>query len=242
VRGQDTSIGAGYTTFARTQWGKIESLRSSDPKAAREILEELAKTYWRPVYKYIRVAWRKSNEEAKDITQEFFANVFNPQFLSRADPARGTFRTFLLASLKNFLRDYQKYKSAQKRGGGVKVLSLTATDEDAPAENSDPEREFNRSWAQQVLEDSLAELERNCASRGREKVFLVLKEYCLASGDGLKPGYKDLATTMGLAVSDVTNYLFEARRELKRILEAKISSYTASGHGVEEELRSLFEG
>ncbi len=238
VRGQDTSIGAGYSVFTKTQWGKILSLRSTDPKSARNILQDLAKTYWRPVYKYIRVVWRKNNEESKDLTQEFFTTIFRPEFLSRANPTRGSFRTFLLASIKNFLRDYQKYKSAAKRGGMVKSIPIENVD--VPAAGSDPEKEFNRSWAQQILTNALNKLEQDCVIRARGQVFKVFKEYCLESGGESKPSYSGIADKLGISISDVTNYLFEARRELKRILEDKIKEYTANGYDVGDELKYLF--
>lgn len=224
VSEHDTSIGAGQSAFAQTQWSKI--VAAADPA----VMAELASAYWRPVYKFIRIAWRKTNEEAKDLTQEFFAGVFRPEFLARADPSRGSFRTFVLASLKNFLRDRRKFSGGLKRGGGAIVVPI---DEDlAVVDGADPEKEFTRSWAEGLLAEALAELERDLSSRGRERVYQAFKAHC--EGD---LSYRALAERMSLSVSDVTNYLFEARRELRRILEAKVARYSGE---VQEELRALF--
>jgi len=235
--GQDTSIGAGRTAFARTCWTEILRSREETPEARRGLLERLAAAYWRPVYKFIRVALRKENEEAKDLTQDFFAVVFQPDWVARADPARGTFRTFLLASLKNFVRDRDKYRGARKRGGGLVAVPIDLLGESEPAEAATPEQAFHRSWAETTLLEALAELERTLATRGRPQVFGVFKEYCLEA-DGVS--YRSIGQKFGLSEADVTNYLSEARRELRRILVGKVGGTVGSPREVDDELRSLF--
>lgn len=234
---QDTSIGAGRSAFARTQWSDI--LRAG--AGSRELMESLAASYWRPVYKFIRVALRKRNEEAKDLAQDFFATVFQPEWMARADPARGSFRTFLLASLKNFVRDAEKHKGAQKRGGGARIVPIDAMDEDErPADASTPEQAFMRSWADALLAEALGELERALAGRGRDRVFQAFRAYCLESEPGRQISYETLAQEMGVSVVDVTNYLSEARRELRAVLVKKVGRYVASEREIDAELRELF--
>ena len=238
---QDTSIGVGQTAFRTTQWGRILEARAADSEAVRTLLAELAATYWRPVYKYIRIAWKKTNEEAKDLTQEFFAEVFRPEFILRADRARGNFRQFVLASIKNFLRDAEKSRSARKRGGGVRVVPLDDGEvEIEPADGATPEEIFHRAWAEALLAESLKELGETLEERGRGQVFRVFREYCMNAEAGGEPTYRELAGRTGLSASDITNYLYEARRELRRILIRKAGASASSWGEVEKELQSLF--
>jgi len=234
VRGQDTSIGAGQSAFGQTQWGKILAVAASDPAAAQAAIAELSAAYWRPVYRFVRAAWRKSNEDAKDLTQEFFATVFQPRLLSRADPKRGGFRNYLLASLRNFLSDRARHDAGLKRGGGAAPAPIESADPASAA--AGPEREFTRGWAEGLLAEALAELERSLAARGRERVFRVFKASCEDDG----ASYRDVAERCGVSVTDVTNFLFEARRELRRLLEARVAAYAGSRTEIEAELRELF--
>lgn len=238
---RDTAIGAGRSAFEATQWGEILQARRLDDPAIRDLLERLAVTYWRPVYKYIRIAWGKGNEEAKDLTQEFFASVFGPGFLASADPARGRFRTFVLASVKNFLRDYEKLRRTIKLGGGVFHVTVEeAHEEDLSSTESSPERAFLTSWAESLLAESLGDLERTLAERGRAAVFDLFRESCLDAQLDRQPSYDELARKAGLSVSDVTNYLALARRELRTILLGKVEATVSSREEAETELREIF--
>jgi RNA polymerase sigma-70 factor (ECF subfamily) len=234
---QDTSIGAGRSAFGRSRWTDILNARHGSPEQIRALLDELSTVYWRPVYKFIRVALRKENEDAKDLTQDFFAVVFGPEWLARADPDRGTFRTFLLASLKNFVRDREKYRGARKRGGGLSTVPLDALAEE-PSPEQTPEQVFQRSWAESMLHEALRELEQTLVARGRQNVFQAFREYCLGADD---VSYRSIGQRLGLSETDVTNYLSEARRELRRILAGRVGQYVDSPRQIDVELRALFE-
>ncbi len=227
MREQDTSVGAGQSAFGQTQWSRI--LRSPGDPA---LIADLAASYWRPVYKFLRIARGKSNDDAKDLTQDFFATVVRPDWLSRADPARGSFRTFLLASLKNFVRDADKHRGALKRGGHAPIVPIDGLEDDPPAPD-DPERAFLKSWAETLLADALRELERTC----RPQVFRAFRGYCIDTEPDRPPSYAQVAAGIGASVSEVTNWIAEARRELRRILAIKAGGYSFDP---EEELRELF--
>lgn len=238
---QDTAIGAGKSAFAATQWTEILQTRRLDDPTARQFLGQLAEIYWRPVYKYIRIGWGKNNEEAKDLTQEFFASVFRPEFLARADPARGRFRTFVLASVRNFLRDYEKLRGTVKRGGeALHVQVDPALEEGLPSNEPSPDEAFQVAWADSLLASALADLERTFAETGRQTAFDVFRGYCLETTPDLRPSYHDLAQGFGVSVSDVTNYLALARRELRSMMLKKVEMTVASREEAEGELRELF--
>src|SRR3990167_1797868 len=102
MTGSDTSVGGGRAEFPSTVWDDLR--RAGDPDA----FNELVKAYWRPVYHYVRFARKKPHEDAKDLTQEFFATIFAPAFIARSDPERGSFRSFVLSSLRNFLANEER--------------------------------------------------------------------------------------------------------------------------------------
>ena len=240
MKEQDTSLGASHPAFEATRWGSILEARGDVP-ATRDLLETLARTYWRPVYRYIRRAWRQGNEDAKDLTQEFFTAIFRPEFLARAAPARGRFRTFVLASLRNFLRDREKHRSASVRGGDAFHIPLEAVErESLHTPDLDPEESFHRSWAQSLLSRAVGELERTLVARGRQCSFDVFRSYSLERAPGVTVSYGSLALRLGLSVGQVTNYLHKSRQELRSILLRMVESTVASRQEAEQELRTIF--
>src|SRR5688572_32879182 len=128
---------------------------------ARRALEELCRTYWYPLYAYVRRSG-KSPEEAEDLTQEFFARLLEKDLFAQADRERGRFRTFLLTALQRFLANEWHRSQAQKRGGGVSIVSIDASHAEEryhaePADASTPERLYERRWALTLLDRVLGD-------------------------------------------------------------------------------------
>src|SRR5262245_10368071 len=123
-----TSIGGEALQFRTTCWSSILQAREGD----RENLGMLIRTYWKPVYAYIRNGWGKSNEDAKDLTQAFFTGRIGRPFLADVGPGKGRFRSFLRACLKNFLSNEEKRRQALKREGRLPPLSLNALEHEIP--------------------------------------------------------------------------------------------------------------
>lgn len=120
----DTKIGGGNQRFPTTRWSAIVAARSDNADERRRAFETLIAAYWKPVYKYIRLRWGKSNEDAKDATQEFFARVMEKEFLASYDPAKARLRTFLRVCLDGFVANLDKAAHRIKRGGDAQILSL----------------------------------------------------------------------------------------------------------------------
>ena len=162
-------------TFQTTHWSVV--LRLSDERSGegRQALEELCRTYWYPLYAFVR---RKgsTHEQAQDLTQEFFAKLLEKNQLSLADPERGRFRTFLLRSFENFLRSEHRDSTAQKRGGGRQIISW---DGDLAAERyasdctdgTSPTVVFERQWAVVLLESVLGNLRQEFSQGGKAESF-----------------------------------------------------------------------
>src|SRR2546427_2412443 len=148
--------------FATTHWSVILAAGRDSSPDARDALEKLCRTYWYPLYVYVRRRGR-SPEDAQDLTQQFFAEFLEKNSLSRANPERGRFRTFLLTSLKNFLSHEWERSQAAKRGGGKIFVPW---DEQSPesryqleaATGLTPDRIFEQRWAAALFQSALAKL------------------------------------------------------------------------------------
>jgi RNA polymerase sigma factor (sigma-70 family) len=228
--------------FVTTQWSAVLAAGRSDTTQARSALEQLCRHYWQPLYAYVRRAGY-SREEAEDLTQEFFARLLAQNIFGKADPARGRFRSFLLASLKNFLANEWDKAHSRKRGGGVQLLQLefdTAETRCAqPVASGDtPDRAFDRQWALTLLDVVLAQLRQEYANAGREDLFMSLKD-TLAGGRAEIP-YCDLGGTLGLSEGAVKVAAHRLRKRYRELLREEIANTVATPEEVEEELRQLF--
>lgn len=231
-----------HAVFVTTQWSAVLAAGRADTTHARSALEQLCRHYWHPLYAYVRRAGC-SREEAEDLTQEFFARLLAQNTVARADPARGRFRSFLLASLKNFLANEWDKARARKRGGGAQLLPLefdTAETRCAQpvAPGDTPDRAFDRQWALTLLDVVLGRLRREYADAGREDLFLGLKD-TLTGGRAEIP-YRDLGVRLALSEGAVKGAAHRLRRRYRELLRAEIANTVAGPEEVEEELRQLF--
>lgn len=241
---KDTSLGGQGRDFPETVWDIVRRLGDSSTRVRRAGLEELCRGYWKPIYRYIRLSWAKSNEEAKDLTQAFFLWLMETERLGRYERERGSFRTFLKTVLKNFLRDREEAMDRLKRGGGVRLLSLQA--EDAALEGSlpdpgalDPEKEFDRSLRSTLVEHAVERVRGRYMAGAKAIRFRVFEEYEL--GDAARPTYAQVADRLSLKEGDVRNFLFEVRGEIRREIRAELEGMTGSREELEEEWNALFD-
>jgi len=228
--------------FVTTHWSVVLTAGRSDTTRARAALEQLCRSYWQPLYAYVRGAGH-SREEAEDLTQEFFARLLAHNSVARADPARGRFRSFLLASLKHFLANEWDKARAQKRGGGSSLIPLefdTAETRCAQpvAPGDTPDRAFDRQWALALLEVVLGRLRREYRDAGREDLFLGLKE--TLSGGRAEIPYRDLGAQLGLSEGAAKVAAHRLRQRYRELLREEIANTVAGPEEVEEELRQLF--
>lgn len=205
--------------------------------------EAIVSTYWKPVYKYIRLQWRQSNEAAKDLTQGFFTELFERDLLARFDPARASFRIYLRLCVDGFVSNARQAESRLKRGGGATVVSLDddAGEETAASAGGDsPEEIFLREWQRQVFTQAVEDLSRRAEAAGKPVAFRIFMDYDLAEDE--RPGYQQLADRYSIPVTTVTNYLAWARRELKRTVVERIQSVTATRQELRAEARAVLGG
>ncbi|MBI4245448.1 MAG: hypothetical protein HY606_15270, partial [Planctomycetes bacterium] len=157
----NTSIGGEGGNFPQTVWKVILSAKNRQSACYKDNLNYLISRYWKPVYIHIRLKWGKSNEDAKDLTQEFFTQFLIKNMLESARPGLGLFRTYVKKLLRNFLIDNSRAESRQKRGGGQRKISLSSVREDEVKFTGEPDNfdVFDKEWAKCVIDNSLKRLE-----------------------------------------------------------------------------------
>lgn len=211
----------------------------------KKALEELCGRYWKPIYCHLRVAWVKSNEDAKDLTQAFLLWLLEGDALARYAPQRAAFRTYLKSLLRHFVQNHDEALQRLKRGGGVRVLDLDrdtqALDEVlADPRKVDPERVFDRIWTSELVKGAVSRVGEVFRSRGQTLQFQVFQEYD-GTGSGEKPTYAALAERLGLKETDVANYLFAVREAIRSEIRAELSKMTSGPDELEEEWNAFFK-
>lgn len=232
----DTSIGGRQAAFPSTP-SAVLGVRSDDPVARGRAFNTLVRVYWKPVYKHVRLRWRKDNEEAKDLTQAFFVRALERGVFETYDPSRAKFRTFMKTCLNNYLANAEEARRRIKRGGAAMMLSLDfdeAEDELLVAPDGDPEEQFDREWARSLHAMGVQELRAELQERGKDVYFELFRRYDLCDDEAQRPTYQRLAQEFGLKASDVTNHLAAARRRFRAVVLDKLRQVTAT----EEEFRS----
>jgi RNA polymerase sigma-70 factor (ECF subfamily) len=228
--------------FANTRWSLVAAAGHGNSDAARQALATLCQLYWYPLYAYAR-RQLSTAEDAQDMTQAFFAELLEKDYLQAADPQRGRFRSFLLTAFKHFLSRQRERAHARKRGGGRSPLSLDFQAGESryhlePADHETPETIYERRWALAVLEQALSRLRREMAGAGKEKLFECLKG--ALAGEGLQESYARIARELGLSEPAVKVVVYRLRRRYQELLRAEIGQTVTSPEEVEEELRDLF--
>jgi len=205
-------------------------------------LEELCRTYWYPLYVYVR-RQTPTREDAEDLTQAFFARLLEKNYLAGLDSERGRFRAFLLAALKHFLANEWDRASRQKRGGGVATVALDWQNADTryqiePPDNLSPDRLFDQAWAVTLLERVLARLRGESATEGKAELFRELKPFLMV-GKGAIP-YARVAESLKLTEGAVRVAVHRLRGRYRELLRDEVRQTIADPAQVEEEMRALF--
>ncbi|HTY42251.1 MAG TPA: sigma factor [Thermoanaerobaculia bacterium] len=241
----DTGIGEGSGSFPATRASAVLAVRSDSADERERGLTVLLAAYWRPVYKYLRLRHRASNEDAKDLTQAFFARALEKDFFASYDSEKGSFRTYLRACLDRFVANEAKAAQRQKRSPGAPVLSLDFDDAEAelaraePADGKTPEQAFHDEFVRNLFGLAVERLRSDCARRGKDLPFRLFERYELDRDPDEKLTYDRLADEMGLPVTQVTNFLAFARREFRRIVLETLREITASDREFRDEARRL---
>jgi RNA polymerase sigma factor (sigma-70 family) len=227
--------------FDTTQWSVVLAAGDDDTAVARRALETLCETYWYPLYAFVR---RRGHdpEDARDLTQGFFAAFLARRGFDAVHPDRGRFRAFLLASMKHYLSHEAARRQALKRGGGVSPFPLQFDDAEGryrhePAQPVTPETLFERRWALTVIDRILDDLRARWTADGRTAEFDALKA-CLM-GDAPPGGYEAVATRLGSTPGAVKVAVHRLRRRFHARLRSRIAETVLDPADVDDEVRFL---
>lgn len=239
-----TTMGEGGQ-FPQTTWSMVANLQT-DAERARG-LEKLCERYWKPIYCYVRRRLRRTNEDAKDLTQGFFVWLVDGGVLERYDPDQATFRLYLKGLLRNYASNVNQAEGRLKRGGGVKHVALTLPDDEvqgleamlADPRAESPEDAFEQAWIEGLIERGLERTRQGLLEAGQELRLKIYEAYELA-GPGEQPTYSSVAEELGIKVSDVRNHLFAARERLRSEIRQELRETVASSEQLEEEWKVVF--
>lgn len=216
--------------------------RQSDSSNARAALEELCRTYWRPIYSFVRRQGH-SPADAQDLTQEFFARLLAKNYLSAVDSAKGRFRSFLLAALKHFLANEWDKAKAQKRGGNLVLVPIDSQSAETVfglelAERLTADKIFDRRWALTLLDQVLARLRAEYVRQRKGWLFEELKS--TLTGERSSVPYADIGARLNLSEGAVKVSVHRLRQRYRELLREEIAHTVASPDEIEDELRNLF--
>jgi len=233
--------------FVTTRWSLILSAANlgSEEQKARDALAELCRTYWHPIFLFVRGRGYLI-EDAQDLTQDFFVTILSNDWLQHADRNRGRFRSLVLRSLQNFLINSDEKTHARKRGGGVEFISWDDWMAEAPSQLSipvqaldsvPPERIFDLAWATTVVEHALQRLREECEGKGKLWLFQALSSHLIDERDEVS--YANLSAELGMAETGVKKQLHTMRQRYRSLLRAEISQTVEDPADVDDEIRYL---
>lgn len=226
--------------FDATRWSLIVQARGEGP-LARSALETLCRGYWFPLYAFVRRSGY-SQHDAEDLTQAFFSHVFESDFIHRAAPEKGRFRSFLLVSLRNFIAKQHAREASQKRGGGHRPVDFDESAAEARlavhgASSLTPSELFDRDWALTLLEQALDRLEAEQRAIGKAALFARLRPFLRTPP---QPGdYDALAAELGVAKGTLTVSIHRLQQRYRALVRGEIAQTLASPTDLDDELRYL---
>jgi RNA polymerase sigma factor (sigma-70 family) len=232
--------------FPATRLSLIDALRSPEPEVRTNALDLVVAAYWRPTYKYIRIRYHRSPEDAEDLTQGFFTRVVEKDFLAGYDSGKARFRTFLRVCLDRFVANQFQAQERVKRGGGKEVVPLDFAGAEVELQGGGahgaitPEECFEREWIRSLFSRAIDALRARAASQGKALQLRIFEQYDL-EGDsaGEKVTYGSLAREHGLSTTEVTNYLADMRRQFRAEVLESIRELTAGEEDFRREVRDI---
>jgi RNA polymerase sigma factor (sigma-70 family) len=233
--------------FPLTRQSVVLATRSAEPAERRWGYETLLAAYWKPVYKYLRVRWNASPEDAEDLTQGFFARAFEKGLLERYDLSRARFRTYLRTCLDSHVANERKAAGRVKRGGRAHLVPLDFENAEGElgrlgsAGATDPEDYFRREWVRALFGIAVAELRTRCEAAGKQVHFALFERYDVEGPAAEeKLTYASLAAEFDLPVTQVVNHLAYARRQLRAIVLDRLRETCGTEGEFRAEARELF--
>lgn len=239
-----TTFGGGPREFPQTRWSLVAGLQATDPELRQRKLHELCTLYWKPVCLYIRGAWSKSIDDAKDLSQGFFCALLKDSALERYRPDRGGFRRYLKSVLRHFAADKHDEETALKRGGGKTLVPMDGDEKSLKELLPDgraktPEEAFDTAWTREIIRRAVDCVRAEFTAQGKADHFRLFELYDL--GEGGEPlTYAKMGERLGMKESDVRNHLFGVRERVRAQIRTEISETVTDPEELEAEWSALF--
>jgi len=230
----------GEVTFTTTHWSVVVAAQGPSPEAA-DALEKLCRTYWRPIYGFVRRQGIRP-EEAKDLTQGFFALLLERRDLNAVRKEKGRLRSYLLICLKHFMTNERNRATAIKRGQGQQLIPLEDLHERErvgfeSADTLSADQIYERRWALSVLDQVLARLADEYHAAGNIRLFDRLQKSLTDEPD--RPSSAETARELGMTASAVTQAAYRMRQRYRQLLREEIANTVLACGDIEDELRHL---
>lgn len=235
---------AGAAVFHTTRWTLVMQARGEAPEA-RAALGDLCEAYWTPVYRFLKREGR-SDDDSRELTQEFFSRLLAGSTLEKANPGKGRFRSYLLGALKHFLSDHRRAEGRQKRGGDAIIESIESSGSETspglsiPGPDTGPtEAWFDRHWALAVMERGLNSVRDSFREAGKEQQFEVLKPWII--GDAASLSQAAAAAELGMSSGAIKVAVHRLRQKFGEAIRQEIAETVDTEEEISEELRYLIE-
>jgi RNA polymerase sigma factor (sigma-70 family) len=241
--GAELKTGERASLFTNTHWSRVLlAAAPAETTRAAEALEYLCRTYWYPLYAYVR---RCGNgpDEAQDLTQEFFSQMLKRNDFARANPSKGRFRSFLLAAMNHFLCSEWRKAKTIKRGGEYTFLSLDGQAAEEryryePVSELTPETVYERQWALTLFHRALGRLEEGWVGAGKQVQFVAFRPFLFCPA--VEVNYEEVAAKLGISKGAVAAAVFRLRKRCSELIRDEIAHTVTTVAELEEDLRYLF--
>ncbi len=229
--------------FVTTHWSVVLRARDATSDQSRDALEKLCRTYWPPLYAFIRREGYDAHE-AQDLTQEFLSRLIHKEWLNHLQDQRGKFRSFLLTFLKHFLSDERDRANTLKRGGGQQLISFDACEAEerdalGAVDRFSADQIYDRRWARAVMDEAARRLREEYTARGKTELFDQLKD--VQPGEHGARSYAEIGAALGLTEQAMKNAVHSFRRRYGELLRDEIAQTVDDPGEVESEVQHLMQ-
>jgi RNA polymerase sigma factor (sigma-70 family) len=231
--------------FRTTHWSVVLLSAQTQAPGSRTALADLCRLYWYPLYAFVRRRGY-SPEDAQDLTQGFFLSLLERKSLRRVSPEKGKFRSFLLASLKNYLSDAFDRDNSAKRGGQIEFVALDFQDgeeryHDEQADDLSPEKVFDARWALILLSHAMGRLRKEYVSQDKTAIIDALQPFLDPTNSKRLPSYEDVADKLQVSLAGVKTLIHRLRRRYSEILREEVARTLTDTRAIDDEIHSLCE-
>jgi len=231
--------------FRTTRWSVVLLSAQSQAPGSKEALAQLCSTYWYPLYAFVRYRCH-SPQDAQDITRGFFLHLLEHKAFTHVDTLTGKFRSFMIASLENYLSHQGELARRLKRGGKVEFVYIDLQRAEdryrlEPVDHLTPEKIFNARWAMALLSTTMNRLERECAAQGKTATFEALKTFLDPINSETRPSYEHIAAQLKVSIGAVKTLIHRLRKQHSAFVRQEISRTVSDPADVDAEVHELCE-